>query len=58
MKVYVIVGHNDVLNNTSARAVFTLRAEAEAYVADPKRNWFDSRTAIVELELDKELVYS
>ncbi len=57
MKVFVIVGENDVLNNISAGAAFTTKEEAERYVADPKRNWFYSRTAIVELELDKEVVY-
>ena len=55
MQIYVIVGHNQELENISARAAFTDRTEAEAYIKDPKRNWFDDRSVIVPLELDTEL---
>ena len=50
MKIYVVVGHNGLFNNTSARAVYSRREDAEQFDA-----WFDDQTAIVELELDGEL---
>lgn len=57
MKVYVIVGHwsgFEGVENISARAVYSTRAEAEAHIADPARMWFDDRAAVIELEVDAE----
>lgn len=52
MKIFVIVGHNRELNNTSARAAFRHRSDAEAWIKDPERNFFDDLTVIVELDLE------
>lgn len=47
--MFVVVGHNRVFDNISARAVYSTREAAEAY-----DDWFDDRWTIVELELDAE----
>lgn len=47
MKVYIVVGHNRLFDNVSARAAYSTREAAERY--DP---WFDDRHVIVELEVD------
>lgn len=54
MKIFVIVGHNRRLDNVSARAAYSSRAQAEAHLADRERMWFDDDAAIVELEVDRE----
>lgn len=56
MTVYVIVGDNRLLQNISARAVYSKREDAEAHLKDAKRMWFDDHAAIIELELDGELL--
>jgi hypothetical protein len=55
MKVYVIVGVNRLLENTSARAVYSRREDAEAHLLDKKRMWFDDHAVMVEHEIDAEL---
>ena len=54
MKVFVIVGYNAGFENTSARAAFSKKEDAQAWTEDATRCWFDDRTEIVELELDGE----
>jgi len=51
----VVVGENKSLENISVRAVFTDREEASKFVLGPKRNYFDDRSEIVPLILDKEI---
>lgn len=38
MQVFVVVGTNNWMCNTSARAVFTSQQEAQRWVNDPKCN--------------------
>lgn len=54
MILYVIVGKNRLLNNISARAVYSKREYAENHLKDPNCMWFDDEAVIVELELDKK----
>jgi len=56
MNVYVIVGHSKEFMNISARAVYSTREQAEKHLKDKKRMWFDDSAAIVELEVDKEVL--
>ena len=55
-KVYVIVGENRLIENISARAVYSTREKAQAHLDSKECMWFDDRAVIVELELDREYV--
>ena len=52
MKIYVVVGESKMTDNISARAAFVTMEEAKAWIDDPKKNWFDDRNAVVELDLE------
>ena len=51
-KIFVVVGQWKQMNNISARVAFSRKEDAQAWIDDPKRNWSDDRTEIVEIDLD------
>ncbi len=55
MKVFVIIGRNDRLQNTSARAVYSRYEDAEAHISDPALMWFDDSAVIEVFEVDSQL---
>lgn len=55
MKIFVIIGENQAVNNISARAAYSTREAAERHLQSKSAMWFDDRAVIVELELDKEV---
>ena len=52
-EIFVIVGENQMLNNISARAAYSTKERAEAHLSSKEAMWFDERSTIVKLELDK-----
>ena len=55
MKVYVVIGENQMMHNICAHAVYSNQRDAQEHLGDPKRMWFADRAVINEIELDGEL---
>ena len=51
MKVFVIVGENEMMQNISARAVYDSLEKAKAHLNDKDKMYYDDRAVIIELEL-------